>query len=389
MRPADPSAQPLRVAFVLHVMQVAGAEVLVAELIQRLGRKISPVVLCIDDVGPLGERLQQQGTPVIGLGRKPGLNLKVARQLACEFRTRDIELVHAHQYTPFFYSALARVIARQPLHLMFTEHGRHYPDHVSLKRKWSNRTVLSSLADSVNAVCEFSAASLREQDGFNRSPVEVIPNGIEVRELVTHKERLELRRRLNLDASKRYIICVARFHPVKDHATLLRAFAIVAAARADTDLLLAGDGSERRVIEALAVSLGVGDRVRFLGVRRDVPALLSASDVFALTSVSEASSLTLLDAMATALPVVVTNVGGNPEIVTHEANGLLAERGDSDGVARALLDILSEPSKASRLGRAARAFVLDQHQLSGTVEQYYQRYAAGVRRLQTGCRDAA
>ena len=123
-----------------------------------------------------------------------------------------------------------------------------------------------------------------------------------------------------------YIAMVARFHPVKDHAMLLHAFG-QAAARADVDLLLVGDGKLRGPLESLVASLGLTGRVRFLGVRPDVPDLLRAVDVFALTLVSEAASLTLLEAMASRLPVVVTAVGGNPEIVREGVEGLLVPRG--------------------------------------------------------------
>ena len=98
---------------------------------------------------------------------------------------------------------------------------------------------------------------------------------------------------------------------------LLRAFARVAAAVPNAELLLAGDGALRESLRAQANALAIGSRVRFLGVRDDVPDLLRASDIFALTSISEAASLTLLQAMACRLPVVVTAVGGNPEIVQH------------------------------------------------------------------------
>src|SRR6476619_3386127 len=97
---------PIRVGFVLHVLQVAGAEVLVAEIIRRLRTRIDPVVLCLDGVGQLGEEMTKEGVPVVALGRRPGLDIGVARRLASEINVRRLEVVHAHQYTPFFYSAL-------------------------------------------------------------------------------------------------------------------------------------------------------------------------------------------------------------------------------------------------------------------------------------------
>src|SRR5205823_5713868 len=121
--------------------------------------------------------------------------------------------------------------------------------------------------------------------------------------------------------------------------------------------LFAGDGPLRPELEALARQLGIETRVRFLGIRHDVPDLLQAADVFVLTSVSEAASLTLLEALAAGRPAVVTAVGGNPEIVRDGREGLLVGRGDVRGVAEAVLKILDDPGLAARLGECGAARV--------------------------------
>jgi glycosyltransferase involved in cell wall biosynthesis len=366
--------RPLRVAFVLHVMQVAGAEVLVAETIRRLGPRIEPTIFCLDAIGALGERLLAQGVPVVALGRKPGRDWMLAWRLACEFRRRRIEVAHAHQYTPFFYAALARSLSLRPPRIILTEHGRHYPDIVSPLRRAANRLVFDHLADAVNACCAFSGRALGRVDGFSGQRIEVIENGIDVERYAAATDRAALRNVLGLDPARRYLATVARFHPVKDHATLLRAFATVAAARSDVDLLLAGDGPLRADLEQQVRVSGIDGRVRFLGVRSDVPALLQAVDVFVLTSVSEAASLTVLEAMASRLPVVVTAVGGNPEMVRHGVEGLLVPRGDAAGVAAALLRVLDDPTSAATMGAAGRARVEERYQLNRTVGNYWRLY---------------
>jgi len=378
-RPLPTSREPgaPRVGFVLHVMQVAGAEVLVKEIIERLGPRIEPTVFCLDGIGPLGEQLRAAGTEVVCLGRKPGRDWGVAWRLAREVRRRQIAVLHAHQYTPFFYAALAAPLSGRRPRVILTEHGRHFPDTVSKLRRALNRMVLDRLADAVNAVCGFSARSLCRVDGFAGRRIEVIENGIVVERYSTPADRDALRRRLGLDPQRRYIANVARLHPVKDQASLLRAFARLAETRGDVDLLLVGDGPLRGDLMDLARGLGIDRRVRFLGVRRDVPDLLGAVDIFALTSVSEAASLTLLEAMAAGLPVVVTAVGGNPEMVRHGREGLLVRRGDAEDMAAALQQLLDDPHTAAALGQAARARVWAHYRLERTVERYarlYQRH---------------
>ena len=118
------------------------------------------------------------------------------------------------------------------------------------------------------------------------------------------------------------------------------------------------------------------DRVRFLGVRRDIPALLNATTIFALTSVSEGASLTVLEAMAAARPIVLTDVGGNPELVRRDVDGLLVPRGDVDGIAQAFASLLSDATLAARLGESAARRVRAEFLLDRTIERYYELYRA-------------
>jgi glycosyltransferase involved in cell wall biosynthesis len=375
-----PGPAPILVGFVLHVMQVAGAEVLVSEIIRRLGPAIDPVIFCLDAIGPLGEALRAEGVPVIVLDRRPDLDLGVARRMAAHIRQRRIEVIHAHQYTPLFYAALARLWNRR-VHVMFTEHGRHYPDVVPAKRRLFNQWLLTHLVDEVNAVAGFSADALGAIEGFGAHEIEVIENGIDVDRYRRQEDLEAIRQRLGLPVGRRSIACIARFHPVKDHATLIRAFAVVARQVPDVDLLFAGDGPMRPEAEAMVRSLGLQKRVMFLGVRRDVAALLQASHVFALNSVSEAASLTVLEAMACGLPVVATAVGGNGEMVRDGIDGMLVARQRPNATALALIRILEDAPLAAAMGRAALSRVHQRYQLDSTIQKYYDRYRRGAERV--------
>ena len=362
-------------------MQVAGAEVLVAEIIRRLRDRILPHVYCLDAVGALGETLIAEGVTVEALGRRPGLDLALVARFRRAIRRNRPAVLHAHQYTPFFYTALAVPLpGRQRPRVLFTEHGRHYPDLVSPRRRLVNRALLSRRADRVTAVCEFSARSLASVDGFTRRPVEVVPNGIEVSRYSPAADRQEAKARVGLDPCRRHILTIARLHPVKDHATLIAAFARVAPAVPEADLVLAGDGPERGAVEAAAAASGLRERVKLLGVRADVPDLLGAADLFALTSVSEAASITLLEAMASGLPVVVTAVGGNPELVRGQVDGLLVPRGDATAAADAMIRVLRDPALAAAMGRSGAARVRAEFDLARTVSRYAELYEALAQR---------
>ncbi|MDB5311382.1 MAG: epsD 1 [Gemmataceae bacterium] len=367
------SARPLRVGFVLHVMQVAGAEVLTREMVRRLAGRVVPTIFCLDAVGRIGEEMVRAGVDLVCFDRKPGRDWGVSRRMARAVRARRLDVVHAHQYSPFFYAALAKLLCPRPK-LVLTEHGRHYPDAVSPVRRAVNRLALDRLADAVTACCHFSAGGLSKADGFAGGRIEVIENGIEVDRYGPAADKPGLRQALGLEPDRKYVIHVARHHPVKDQPTLLRGFAAAVPGLPGTDLLMVGDGPLRAELENLAVELRIPDRVKFLGIRSDIPDLMRAADVFALTSLSEAASLTLLEAMATGLPAVVTAVGGNGEIVRHEREGLLFPRGDVAGCAAAFRRLFRERELAAKLGAAGRARARERYRLDRTVEEYYRLY---------------
>jgi glycosyltransferase involved in cell wall biosynthesis len=365
----------IRVGFCLHSMNVAGAEILVTQIIERLSGQIEPTVFCLDSVGKLGQELQAKGVPVIAFGRKPGLDSGIVGKFAKELRDRKIQVLHAHQYTPFFYSALARLRGARSTRILMTEHGRHYPDVVSSKRRWINRLLLSRLADHSTACCAFSAKALEHKDGFRG--VEVLYNGIDADLHPARKsaeERSAIRRSLGLNPDLVYIVGIARFHPVKDHATLVRGFSILHREHPKTRLVLVGTGPEQGSLEALTKELAIDSAVEFWGVRRDISDILQACDVFSLTSVSEAASLTLLEAMANGCPVAITDVGGNGEHVTHGEHGLLSPRGDSEALAENFRRLVSDPKSAEQMAQAARARVTSQFRLSDAIDRYEQLY---------------
>lgn len=373
----NPAANRIRVGFVLHVMQVAGAEVLVTQMIDQLSNDIEPTIFCLDSTGALGEKLLTRGIPVVVLGRKPGMDLQVAKKLSAEVYKRRIQVLHAHQYTPFFYSALSRIRYGAKTKILFTEHGRHYPDIVSTKRRLANRWLLQRYAEVSTACCDFSAAALRNNEGFPRAIT--LRNGVDLTKLCprgNRSERTVLREKLGMSASTPYAACIARFHPVKDHPTLIRAWKTVVEKLPEAKLLFIGDGEQRSSCEKLSHELGLTDSIEFWGIRDDIPVILQAIDTFALTSVSEAASLTLLEAMASGVPSVLTDVGGNAEHVRHGEEGFLAPRGCSKEIARHLILLLSDGQLANAMGLKARHRVEQNFNLKDVIEEYANYYRA-------------
>ncbi|MGH7279381.1 MAG: glycosyltransferase, partial [Candidatus Rokuibacteriota bacterium] len=177
---------------------------------------------------------------------------------------------------------------------------------------------------------------------------------------------------------------VGRLDPVKDQAGLLRAFARVATQHPDAMLLVAGDGPCRAELDTLAADLGLGGRARFLGEREDVPVVLRALDLFVLPSIAEGISNTILEALATGLPVIATRVGGNPELVDDGATGALVPARNPDALARAISAYVDDSHLRRLHGKAARQQAVERFDLAGMVARYRDLYldlasARGIR----------
>ena len=380
---------PIRVGFVMHRMQVAGAEVLVERIIEQLGAEIEPTIICLDALGNIGERLRQSGSVVEVLGRQPGIDWRISNQIAKIVSQRKIEVLHAHQYTPFFYSALSRIRNGVRAKVIFTEHGRPYPDVISWKRRFANRMYLQRFAEITTACCDFSTESLKTVEGFRNA--ETLRNGVDVESFLPRGSKSDLqalRKRIGLEIGTPYAACIARFHPIKDHQTLIRGWQLVNRKMPNARLLLVGDGTERERIEKQVQENGLADSVVLLGIRQDVNEILRSVDVFSLTSVSEAASLTLLEAMSSECPSVVTDVGGNSEHLRDGLDGYLVERGDHVALAQRLIELFSNESLRRRFGKSSRDNVKQNFSLSSAVASYAEHYRTLANRKKKATRIA-
>ena len=262
--------------------------------------------------------------PVDSLSRQPGFRPALALELARVMKERQIDVVHCHHYSPYVYGLLATV--RHPrVRLVFTEHGRLSDAAPSRKRRIVN-PLLARWPARLYAV----SADLKRHmvaEGFPARRLNVIYNGIDAGERPKAAQRQAARQSLGVPQDAFVVGTVGRLDPVKNLPALLRAHAALVAEQPAARLVIVGDGPERGALEAEVQRLGLGATVMLTGYRSDVRAIMPAFDVYANTSTYEGVSLTILEAMAAALPVVATRVGGNPEVVVdHETGRLVASR---------------------------------------------------------------
>ncbi|HZX89532.1 MAG TPA: glycosyltransferase [Rudaea sp.] len=199
-----------------------------------------------------------------------------------------------------------------------------------------------------------------------------IPNGVDVERFLpaSSSRRSQLRAALGFADGDCLIGCVASFTPVKRHAMLLDAFAQLHSERPECRLVLAGEGPMRADIETQARSLGVANAVHFLGARADVENVLPALDIFVLASSTEGMSNAILEAQSCGVPVVATDVGGNPEVIEHQVTGLLVPASQPPALALALRDLVAAPGRRAALGAAASRTIARDHSLAAMAAAY-------------------
>jgi len=282
-------------------------------------------------------------------------------------REQGVELLHSHLFGPITGAALAARLAGIP-HV-----GTLHDVYVVAERPARARLLQLAglLGTRLVAVSDHMARFYRSQARFGTHTLRTIHNGAR---LTQPPRDPALRAALGLSEQDLAVICVGRLVPLKRHDQLLQAFAAVRTQR-PVKLLLAGDGPLRAQLETLALTLGIADRVRFLGNRTDVPALLAASDVFALVSETEGLSCSLLEAMAAGLPALATRVGGNPELVADGTSGYLVEVGDVRAMRERLQALLDDDRARAAMGREARHRAEQRFSVDTMMRAYLQLYA--------------
>jgi glycosyltransferase involved in cell wall biosynthesis len=367
----------LRVAQIVLSLAPGGTERLVLELVRRTRRVCDSLVICLDEEGAWGADLKKEGVSVLSLGRRAGFHPAIGWRIASAIRQHHADVLHCHQYTPFVYGTIAAALTGSGL--VFTEHGRLSDAPASIKRRLVN-PVVGRLGGALFAVSDHLRTHMLAE-GLPPSRVSVIWNGIDPGPAADPEARRAARRRLLLPMDAIVIGTAARLDPVKDLGTLLDAFKELSRVSPTARLVILGDGPERHTLAAHADALGVAQCVLFAGFREDVRDLLPAIDIFVNSSTSEGISLTILEAMAAALPVVATAVGGTPEVVIPHQTGLLVPARDPHGLAAALTDLSADAPRRRRYGSRGRERVLEHFTLDRMIADYVAQYERAARRV--------
>ncbi|MGH3914911.1 MAG: glycosyltransferase [Pseudonocardiaceae bacterium] len=378
--------RPIRLTVVLDMISVGGAEVLLLHLLRRLDpATVVTRVVCLRALGPLATEFQAAGIPVDVLHRAvpqravlgragryaPSRVLHLARYL--RRHGTDAVLVTHHQRAPLTLGRFAARLARVPANLI----AAHDMDLTSVGKRCLPRHDVETLflSSALVLLAPSQGDYLHREEGVGRLPWRrirevVIPNGIPLPSLPTPQQRTQARSALGLDPADFVVGIVARLSAQKAHHVLFQAIAQLAPAHPRLRLVVVGEGDRVAELAALAGELGIADRVQFTGLRRDVEQLLPAFDVSCLSSVHEGAPITVIESMATGVPVVATDCGALRDMITDGQEGFLVPVGDADALAERIARLAADPELRTRQGSHGRARAERDHRIETTTESF-------------------
>jgi L-malate glycosyltransferase len=369
--------QNITVLHLVHRYTVGGAEAVVNYLCRFLPTHVKNIICTFYEQEHSSLSLHGSAVEIICLNKHSGNDLKAVMRLGEIIRRKNVDVVHAQGWATYIEGLLAaKLLNRKKCRFVYAFHGKTIADvtnGIPRRRRMAQR-VAAEFTDRIIAPSCQMAEDYANISGLPAEKVQVIYNGIDLSCYGRHHN--DARRKLGIRSDEFVIGFVGRLDKVKNLSGLFKAFQTADKHQALSGhgqrwrLLLVGDGTEFDNLQDLAGKLNIEKKVLFLGMRNDVGLCLSAMDVYAQPSFYEGHSNTILEAMAAGLPVISTDVGGTPEIITHNKTGLLFHPEDHDGMSKAMLSLWQDDKKRRTLAEAGQKIVQQQFSVETMAKAY-------------------
>jgi glycosyltransferase involved in cell wall biosynthesis len=265
------------------------------------------------------------------------------------------------------------VLYSTPL-LLLEEHGRFFPEVENKKRAFVNRLIIRRLTHRFVAVSNDVRTRLQRYEGLKKDRIDVVYNGVKAEPAISQNERARRRAELGFGPEEFIVGTVGRFDPIKNLPLFVKSLANLKNEAPATLGLLVGDGPVLPEISEMVKRLGLSDRVSLPGHRDDARQLIPCMDLFVLSSFSEGTSMALLEAMAAGVPTLVTDVGGNPEIIVKNQTGWLVPSDSVEDLTAAITDAVNNPSKRQKFAQAGKRRFEERFTFDIMIDNYRKIY---------------
>lgn len=358
----------IKVLRVVIGLNQGGVQQGIFNLFQGLDKTIfEPIACAIENTGAIGEEIVASGYEVIVLNYQRQ-TWKTIRALVKLMKERQIDIVHASSYHPSFYARTAAILAGVPVILGY--------EHVMFDRRRLQRVLLNRLlapwTDGYTAVGKAVSDQVCQWYGYAPDKVKVVHNGVDVERFHPPQCRRAAKETLGLDPNRLVVGMMCRMDLEKGHRYFFEAIQALKQTY-DVQWVVVGMGREEPAIHEQAKSLGVSDDVQFWGLRRDVPDVLRAFDIYVFPTLKEGFPNSLLEAMASGNAVVASDFPGNLEVARDRANALIAPMQDARALKEHIETLITDESQRNALSAQARSDIVEHFSL--------QRYAKKMSEL--------
>lgn len=359
----------MRVLHLIGTSGPGGAENVLINLASGLKKRGHQSVAVLRKRGWLYDELVKNEIETVVLHEEGTFDFTFLFKLLALIKKKKISHIHAHEFLMSLYGTAGGLLAARPV--ITTFHGKNYYWEKARRRiimRWVSR--FSSMV----AVSNDLRAFLGEKVGIRVQRVQTIYNGVDVNKYKKVTSSADEKHNLRLRENDTVVGTVGNLYVVKGQTYLLKAIPIVLRRRPNTVFLFAGRGDQEGALKSEAKSLGIEDNVRFLGFRSDVPRLLGAMDIFILPSLSECLPLSVLEAMIMGVPSIVTDVGGNREIIDDAQTGYIVPPANPEALSEKILLLLNDRERAKRMGEKAREAIAAHFSLPAMIDKYETLY---------------
>jgi glycosyltransferase involved in cell wall biosynthesis len=372
----------LRVGQMIDRASLGGGQTALALLAENLDPELFEVTVFSAGGGPLVEEVRGRGLTHVAVPLSKTLSVGTVGRVAAALKENRIQILHTHGGIAGFYGrwGARRSGTAVVVHTLHGIHYLHYRNPLLRRLHILQERILCRSTDALILVCQADLGLARKHSLCPVEKMFVIPNGLDLKPVGSAEKRREMRLKLGWDPEQPVIGTVARLHRQKGVVYLIRAAEKVLASLPGARIVVVGEGPLGRKLRHLAERMSLGDRLVFLGERRDAVELISVFDVFVLPSLWEGLPFVLVEAAALEKPIVATAVDGITEIIEDGKTGRLVPPGNAGELADAIIRLLQNREGAFRLAERARALVPARFPLRRMVEQTQNLYLELYRR---------
>jgi len=366
----------------LHIYQnskIGGVQQQFLSLLKAYDRDVfNPIFCCLGPEEEISKEIERIDIETVALNRaryhrfSPG----IVRDLYRLMKQKNIHIVRTHRYRANLYGRLAALLSGVPVKII-SLHDNYRKD-LRLERRIVNKILLKA-TDKIVAVSESIRKDIIKYDGIDSSKILVIPNGIDTERFNPEGNFADIRKGFSIKESDIVLGFVGRVVPAKGLEYLIDALPFLKKEFKNIKLLITGEGSTMERLKKKAKENNVHDSIIFTGKRRDIPDILSCTDIFVMPSVAEGLPNALLEAMAMGKPIVATEVGGIPEVIKNRHSGFLVPPRNPEALATAIKDLISNEQLAAKMGQAARHIVLDNFSIWSIAQKWQTLYLSILR----------